>query len=92
MSLAIHLFQIDEISKSKYIEVARAAGSTTPAFDAAIRALEDDWSGDVPPEWAQWPVPLLLSEHALVKIAELADELPDPTERLRAAHRHREGE
>lgn len=72
--LAMHLFQLDEISKSKCLEVARAAGSMEPALDDAVRALQDDWSGDVPLVWARSPVPLLLSEARLAEIALLVQE------------------
>ena len=87
--LAVHLFQLDEISKSKCLEIARAAGATEPALDHAIRALQDDWSGDVPPEWEQSPVPLVLPDEAILKMIELVADAPPPTERLREALRRR---
>jgi hypothetical protein len=74
VALAMHLFQLDEISKGKCVEVARDAGPTEPAFDDAVRTLHDDLSGDVPPEWAQSPVPLLLSEERLAESALLIQE------------------
>lgn len=73
--LAMHLFQLEEISKSKCLEVARAAGSTAPALDDAIRALQDDSSGDVPPDWAQLGVPLPLTDEAITQIGARASEL-----------------
>lgn len=73
VALAIHLVQLDVISKGKCVEVVRDAGPTTPVCDEAIRVLQEHSSGDVPPEWAQSPVPLRLSEEALARIATLVD-------------------
>ena len=90
VALALHLYAVDEISRMKCLEVARAAGSTTPALDAAVRTVENEWRGEGPPDWAESPVPLRLDEAALAKIAQMVDEPSPPCERLRtAARRHR---
>ena len=90
VALALHLYAADEISRMTCLEVARAAGSTTPVLDTAVRTVENEWRGEGPPDWAESPVPLRLDEAALVKIAQMIDEPSPPYERLRAAaRRHR---
>jgi hypothetical protein len=90
VALALHLYAADEISRMKCLDVARAAGSTTPALDAAVRIVENEWRGEGPPDWAESPVPLRLDEAALAKIAQMVNEPRPPCERLRAAaRRHR---
>jgi hypothetical protein len=85
VALALHLYAIDEISRRKCLEAARAAGSTT--LDAQVSTVEDEI--DPPDEALQ---PLLLADAAPAKISELIRSPPTPSERLRAAAvRHRKG-
>ena len=55
-----------------------SASGTSPELDDAIRVLQDDLSGDVPPEWAHSSVPLFLSEESIAEIALLAAKAARP--------------
>jgi len=45
--LALELYRIDEISRMKLLEVARAAGPLRPDLATAIQEVEDEPLGDV---------------------------------------------
>ncbi len=45
--LALELYPIDEISRMKLLEVARAAGPLRPDLATAVQAVEDEPLGDV---------------------------------------------
>jgi len=44
--LALDLYRIDEISRQKCREVARAAGPTRPDLDDTVRAVDEEPLGD----------------------------------------------
>ncbi|MEY4513995.1 MAG: hypothetical protein RLZZ450_6117 [Pseudomonadota bacterium] len=46
VGLALDLYRIDEISRQKYREVARAAGPTRPDLDDTVRAVDEEPLGD----------------------------------------------
>ncbi len=46
VALALDLYRIDEISRQKCREVARAAGPTRPDLDDAVRAVDEEPLGD----------------------------------------------
>jgi len=45
--LALELYRIEEISRMKLLEVARAAGPLPPELTTALQAVEDEPLGDV---------------------------------------------
>lgn len=45
--LALELYRIEEISRMKLPEVARAAGPLPPQLTTAVQAVEDEPLGDV---------------------------------------------
>ena len=45
--LALELYRIEEISRMKLLEVARAAGPLPPELTTAVQAVEDEPLGDL---------------------------------------------